>query len=120
MLKAWPIVTGFVADASFSMEVAGCEFIPWCLTVATCSCPCVTVHEAFSPTHALAKPDEWRQSKPKAHCPPQREAAGNERRPSARRSLSLNAAPSTSAASASERDRRLATAWAAAKHKSAD
>ena len=51
---------------------------------------------------------------------PAREAAGNERRPSARRSLSLNAAPSTSAALASERDRRLATVWAAAKQTSAD
>ena len=30
------------------MEVAGCEFLLWCLTAGTCSCPCVTVHEAFS------------------------------------------------------------------------
>ena len=30
------------------MEVAGCKFVPLCLTADTCSCPCVTVHEAFS------------------------------------------------------------------------
>ena len=40
-------------DVSFSMEVAGCEFLLWCLTAGTCSCPCVTVHEAFSLTQSL-------------------------------------------------------------------